>query len=153
MKTLTSIISTLPFPVKNRGFTLIEIIILIVMAAILLPVIVVPFATGIKGSQKPEMATTAIYLAHQKMEELMKFHYTNAALNPASLPPSFSDIDPINFPSYQWRWEILYVNSDFQVVGDGIQPGNDRGYKRIRVQVRDPQNDIYEIYSVVTRFP
>ena len=48
------------------------------MAGILLPAIVVPFATGVRGSGKPEMVTTAMYLAHQKMEELMKFDYSNA---------------------------------------------------------------------------
>ena len=58
---------------KDKGFTLIEIIVLIVMAGIIIPVIVVPFATGIRGSKKPEMVTTAMYLAHHKMEEFMKY--------------------------------------------------------------------------------
>ena len=53
--------------IGNKGFTLIEIIILIVMAGILLPAIIVPFATSVKGSRKPEMVTTAMYLAHQRM--------------------------------------------------------------------------------------
>lgn len=129
---------------SHRGFTLIEMIILIVMAAILLPVIVVPFATGIKGSQKPEMATTAIYLAHQKMEELMKFQYDNAALNPTTLTP-YTDI--AGFSGYQWQWEIAWVDSNFSA------SASDARYKRILVRVKDPQNDTYEIYSVVTRFP
>ena len=48
--------------IGNKGFTLIEIIVLIVMAGILLPVIVVPFVTGVRGSGKPEMVTRAMYL-------------------------------------------------------------------------------------------
>ena len=44
---------------NKKGFTLIEIIILIVMAGILLPVIIVPFVTGVKGSGKPEMVTNS----------------------------------------------------------------------------------------------
>ncbi len=56
----------------HKGFTLIEIIILIVLAGILLPAIIVPFATGVKGSGKPEMVNKAMFLAHQKMEEFMK---------------------------------------------------------------------------------
>ena len=52
---------------NKRGFTLIEIIVLIVLAGIIIPVIVVPFATGIRGSKKPEMVTTAMYLAHYKL--------------------------------------------------------------------------------------
>lgn len=127
----------------NKGFTLIEIIILIVLAGILLSAIIVPFATGVKGSGKPEMAATAIYLAHQKMEDFMKFNYSNASLNPTALTPyAASDIS-----NYQWQWEIIYVDNNFNT------SGSDVGYKRIRVNVRDPQNDVYQIYSVITCFP
>ncbi len=48
----------------KKGFTLIEIIILIVMAGILLPAIIVPFVTGVRGSGKPELVTTAMYRRH-----------------------------------------------------------------------------------------
>ncbi len=37
--------------VNHRGFTLIEILVVIVIAGILLPVIVVPFVTGIRRSE------------------------------------------------------------------------------------------------------
>jgi hypothetical protein len=135
---------------RNKGFTLIEIIVMIVMAGILLPAIIVPFATGIRGSKKPEMVTTAMYLAHYKMEEFMKYRYLNSALNPTAVT-SYAAIS--GFSGYQWQWEILYVDSDFNVVGDGILATNHRGYKRILVHVKDPMNDTYEIYSVVTFFP
>jgi len=130
---------------NSKGFTLIEIIVLIVMAGILLPAIIVPFATGVRGSGKPEMATIAMYLGHQKMEEFMKFDYSNAALNPVGLT-SYVNADISN---YQWQWEIMYVDSDF------ANPDlvTNRGYKRILVRVKDPENDAYEIYSVVTDFP
>ena len=134
----------------TKGFTLIETIIVIVMAGILLPVIIVPFVSAVKGSGKPEMATTAMFLAQQEMEEFMKFQYTDAALNPTALT-SYADIT--GFSGYQWQWERLYVDSNFNMVGDGIQPANHRGYKRILVRVKDPMNDTYEIYSVVTFFP
>jgi len=139
LRTTNSELKTL----NNRGFTLIEIIVLIVMAGILLPAIIVPFATGVKGSGKPEMATTAMYLAHQKMEEFMKFDYANAVLNPIVLT-SYVNSD---ITTYQWQWEIAYVDNNFNA------SGSDVGYKRILVRVRDPENDAYEIYSVVTRFP
>ncbi len=128
---------------NSKGFTLIEIIILIVMAGILLPAIVVPFATGVRKSGKPEMATTAMYLGHQKMEELVKFNYSIAALNPVVLTPYVnSDIS-----TFQWQWEIVYVDDHFNT------SASDVGYKRILVRVKDPEGDGYEIYSVVTRFP
>jgi len=129
---------------NKKGFTLIEILILIVMAGILLPAIIVPFVTGVKGSGKPEMATTAMYLAHQQMEEFMKYNYCNAALTPTALTAYAAA--PIS--GYTWQWSIYYVDSDF-LTPDLV---TDRGYKRIIVRVRDPMNDTYEIYSVVTRW-
>jgi len=130
-------------PQSNKGFTLIEVLAVIVMAGILLPAIIVPFVSSIRGSGKPEMATTAMYLGHQKMEEFMKFDYGNAALNPIALTPYVSS----DIPSYQWQWEIIYIDSNFNV------SATDVGYKRILVRVKDTENDVYEIYSVVTRFP
>jgi len=129
---------------KNKGFTLIEIIILIVMAGILLPVIIVPFVTGVKSSGKPEMVTKAMYLGHQRMEEFTKFQYTDPTLTPIALT-AYAPI-PGN-PGYEWQWEIALVDNNFSA------SGSDVGYKRILVRVKDPQNDTYEIYSVVTRFP
>ena len=134
---------------NKKGFTLIEIIVLIVMAGILLPAIIVPFATGVKGSGKPEMATTAMYLAHQRMEELMKFNYGKTPeLDPTS-PISLQN-SPIS--GYQWGYEILYVSSIDLMAAGSVNPP-DTKYKRIRVQVTDPESSTYEVYSVVTRFP
>lgn len=131
---------------KNKGFTLIEIIILIVMAGILLPAIIIPFATGIKGSTKPEMVTTAMYLAHQRMEELMKFDYSKTPeLDPTALTaPAAAPI-----AGYQWQWSIYYVDNSF------LNPDlvTNRGYKQIRVLITDPVGDTYNVYSVVTDFP
>jgi len=129
---------------NKKGFTLIEIIILIVMAGILLPVIIVPFVTGIKESGKPEMAAKAIYLAHQRMEEFTKFQYMDATLNPIGL--TLYAAIPGN-SGYEWQLEIVLVDNNF------VASGSDVGYKRIFVRVKDPQSDTYEIYSVVTRFP
>ncbi len=133
--------------IGNKGFTLIEIIVMIVMAGILLPVIVVPFVTGIRGSGKPELVTTAMYLAHQRMEELMKFDYSGVPL-----PTAFTLWANAGLPNYDYRYEIHYVpSSDLMDPGSLVPP--DTGYKRIHIQVRDPEGTSYEVYSVVTDFP
>ena len=135
----------------NRGFTLIEIIILIVLAGILIPVIVIPFVTGVRGSGKPEKVTTAMYFSHQRMEELMKFDYGAGT----TWTTAYADIDPINFPNYQWQWEIVYVPRDNLNATGRLNPygGSNAGYKRMMVRVRDPELTTYEVYSLVTDFP
>ena len=133
----------------ERGFTLIEIIVLIVLAGIIIPVIVVPFATGIRGSKKPEMVTTAMYLAHQRMEEMMKFDYSRT---PDLDPTALTLPAPAPISGYQWQWQIEWVVPN-PVGNDFIGSATDQGYKRILVRVSDPESDTYEVYSVVTNFP
>jgi hypothetical protein len=79
----------------------------------------------------------------------MKYRYQNSALNPTDLT-SYAAIS--GFSGYEWQWEIYYVDSSFNVVGDGKVATNHRGYKRILVRVRDPMQDTYAIYSVVAFF-
>jgi hypothetical protein len=113
------------------------------MAGIIIPVIVVPFATGIRGSEKPEMATTAMYLAYQRMEELMKFDYNRTP----DLTPGTYTLPAPPISGYTWQWVISYVDNNFAA------SGSDAGYKMIRVTVTDPQSSTYNVYSVVTNFP
>jgi len=127
----------------NKGFTLIEIIVLIVIAGIIIPVIVIPFVTGIKESNKPEMVTTAMYYAHQRMEELMKYSYCNSALN---VTGGFVAFTTGGEPNYTGQNNIAYVDNTFTA------SGSDVGYKMIQVTVTDPQGSTYNVYSVVTRF-
>ncbi len=130
-----------------QGFTLMEIIILIILAGILLPAIVVPFIAGIKGSGAPEMATKAMYLAQQKLEEFLQYAYDQPPLQPIALTP----YTPSELPDYRWQWSIALVNVDND---NSFNPaGVDMGYKRILVRVQDPENRVYEIWAVVTNFP
>jgi len=139
---------------RSKGFTLIEIIVLIVMAGILLPVIAVPFVTGVRNSGKPEMVTKAMYFAHQRMEELMKFDYNRTPdLDPTNNPPTDFVAFLTGDANYPGENQIYYVDSDFNVVGDGKAATNNRGYKRICVRIADPEGTTYEIYAVVTDFP
>jgi MSHA pilin protein MshD len=56
---------------KNRGFTLIEIVMGIVLLAIIMPGVMFYFIQGVKDSAVPQIRTTAIFLAEALMEEIM----------------------------------------------------------------------------------
>ena len=133
--------------VYQKGFTLIEIIVLIVLVGIILPAIIVPFATGIKGSGKPEMVNKAMFLAQQKMEEFMKFNYSNPALTPTAT--AYIDTGFTGFSNYQWKWSIAWVDSSSSFADSST----DVGYKKILVWVQDPEDSTYVVTSVVTHFP
>ncbi len=58
---------------KQNGFTLIEVIIILVLIAIVVPAIIFPVYESSKQSFKSEKYLTALYLAEGKMEEVTRF--------------------------------------------------------------------------------
>jgi len=119
------------------------------MAGIIIPVIVVPFATGIRGSGKPEVVTKAMYLGHQRMEELMKYVYGNGALGITGVGTFVAFATGV--PNFSGDYEIVYVPNNILTGAGQIAP--DTNYKRIHVRVTDPDGTVYHVYSVVTNFP
>jgi len=58
---------------QGKGFTLIEVIIIIVLIAIMVPAIIFPVYESSKQSYKSEAYLNALYLAEGKMEEVIRF--------------------------------------------------------------------------------
>lgn len=58
---------------SSKGFTLIEVIIIIVLISIVVPAIIFPVYESSKQSFKDEMYLKALYLAEGKMEEVTRF--------------------------------------------------------------------------------
>lgn len=55
---------------NKKGFTLIEVVMIIVILGIIMPGIMLYFITGVKDSAIPQRRTTAIFLAEALMEEI-----------------------------------------------------------------------------------
>jgi len=53
---------------SRRGFTLIEIIIMLVVAAIVLPALILPFNVGVQDFTRPVNQGIAAFLAQEEME-------------------------------------------------------------------------------------
>jgi prepilin-type N-terminal cleavage/methylation domain-containing protein len=129
----------------NRGFTLIEVIIFIVLAGVLASGIFIPFLSSLKGSMGPENTITASYLAQAKMEEFTKYTYSNSNLDPLPLT-AYVQVDATYFPNYQWQWEIKYIDENLTDSPCNV------GYKQVLVRVRDPDGKEFEVTYIVTYF-
>ena len=55
---------------NKKGFTLIEVVMIIVILGIIMPGIMLYFITGVKDSAIPQKRTTAVFLAEALMEEI-----------------------------------------------------------------------------------
>ena len=55
---------------KSDGFTLIEVVLIIVMVSIFMASIMLPFISSLRQSDVPEVASIAYFLALEKLEEL-----------------------------------------------------------------------------------
>ena len=55
---------------KSDGFTLVEVVIIIVMVSVFMAAIALPFISSVRESDVPEIATVAYFLALEKLEEL-----------------------------------------------------------------------------------
>lgn len=134
---------------NQKGITLIEMIVFIVVAAVAIPVIVSPVLTLLKDSTKPEKAVTANFLGQQKFEEITKNDYSGSGLDITTTTDEFiaySVVDATDFPDYQWCWKVNYVNQ--ALIDSGATPTD---YKKITVKVKDPDNTEYIYYTLATR--
>lgn len=64
---------------SERGFTLMELVMVVTVTGILSSTLVTPFISGIKQGTRPEIYATATYLAQEKIEELRSSGYTTAS--------------------------------------------------------------------------
>jgi type II secretory pathway pseudopilin PulG len=55
---------------NQKGFTLIEVVLIIVMVSIFMASIMLPFISSLRQSDMPEIATIAYFLALERLEEL-----------------------------------------------------------------------------------
>jgi len=134
---------------NQKGITLIEMIVFIIVAAVVMPVIISPVLTLLKDSTKPEKAVTANFLGQQKFEEITKNDYSDSGLDITTTTDEFtaySVVDATDFPDYQWCWNIEYVESDLTTAG--VYPD---GYIKITVKVKDTYNTHYIYYTLATK--
>lgn len=78
---------------RERGWTLIEIMVMLVVAAIILPPLIFPFIEGVRGLDIPVISGTLVLLAQEEMEKKVvcfSYHSVNGWTSTAFSDP-FAD--------------------------------------------------------------
>ena len=127
--------------ISNRGFTLIELVIFIIVGAIFIPLTYVAFTTAMKSAATPDNMVKARFYAEQKMEELTSYSYTNPNLNPGG---PWNDNPETG---YTRTWTITLINSDLAASEIDV------GYKKIVVSVTPPGGSTFDVSTIITRRP
>ncbi len=135
------------------GFTLIEVIIFLVLAGIILPLIFIPFMTGLKSYSTPEVVSTATFLGEELMEEIKSKGFDEnpaSPTDPGILGPeagetrsTYNDVDdydgltetPSGFNGYSRSVTVFYVSANNLDANAGVITS----FKRIQVTVTNSQ--------------
>ena len=73
---------------SEKGFTLLELIFVMVIVGVLSSTLILPFMSGMKQGTRPEIYATATYLAQKEIEEFRNAGYTNVTGNLGNIPSS-----------------------------------------------------------------
>jgi len=134
---------------SNKGFTLIELIIFIIVGGILLPLAMIAFTSAMKGASTPDYMVKARFYAQQKMEELTSNIYSSTNLNVTGGTVN----DPSPPAGYQRSWSICYVPSN-NIGYANCDIASDTYYKKITVTVTPTgYTDNYAVSTIVTKRP
>ncbi|OPY77549.1 MAG: hypothetical protein A4E65_02704 [Syntrophorhabdus sp. PtaU1.Bin153] len=153
----------------NKGFTLIELIVFIVLGAIILPTSFIAFSAAIKHFSRPDEHIKARFIAEAKIEQITASPFDNPPPEATSYGAVMGDATNLDsnsqcirfcgpeYASYLWRWEIRYIDPASNPVTDvpyGTPcSGASCDYRRVSVYIRTPDGSEYSVSTVVTRRP
>jgi len=133
---------------KNKGFSLIELVIVITITGVALGVLIQLLGTLTAQSQTAQITTVATNLARERMEEVLSDRFAMNQNFDSFTDAAYPDELPITgFPEHERRVQIDYVNLanlDVPVAG----PTN---YKRVAVTVTHPDIGDLATSTIVTR--
>ncbi len=121
---------------RDKGFSLLELIIAVAVLAIGLVGILQIFPVGLRASQRAGMMTKAAFLAQNKIEEVKISGFDAIAELPPKIPLSGSEGD--------FEWEIAIDEVDLE----GLESDDDM--RQITVTVRWPERNRVRSKDFVT---
>ena len=102
----------------QKGFTLIEIVAILVVAAIVLPAILLPLTQGIRDLDRPAAWITMVFLAQEEMESrIINAGYAEVA--------SWPDTAIDGFPGYTSSGSVVQAAADVREVTVTVSRGDE----------------------------
>lgn len=106
---------------KSSGFTLIELILVIIVVGLAFPGIFRGLITALFKQTQTQAQSIFVYLAQEKMEQMKGWGFSHVTSATESAVTGFS--------GYQRQVSVTYVDSSFAVSGSATS------YKKVTVQV------------------
>ncbi len=136
---------------SERGFTLLELILVMVVMGIISSTLVLPFLAGLKQSTRPEIYATATYLAQEVLEEYKGNGYTYVKTNNSTLigdpiSPPKPDV-PKKGRSYSLVVRAGYVDDPSDT---SLDTSNATDYIRVKVTVSNSINNV-ELWTILVK--
>ncbi|HVN23244.1 MAG TPA: hypothetical protein VMT71_04695 [Syntrophorhabdales bacterium] len=147
---------------KSKGFSLMETVVFIVLAALIIPLFYLTTQPVIKDMMTPTAYIKARFAAERKMEELMAYRFNDTpTMDVGSHGPSNLTTDSAfpaaEYAGYQWKWVVNYLDCNDPVnhcvgyLGTSlVTTSNPTNYKQIDLTVTAPQGLTYTVTSAIT---
>ncbi len=97
---------------SEKGFTLLELIMVTVVVGILSSTLIMPFMSGMKQGTRPEIYATATYLAQKELEEFRNAGYTNSVSELGNVP-SYVTLKGRNYTENSIREYVSHSGGTF----------------------------------------
>jgi hypothetical protein len=133
---------------NSKGFSLLETVIFIILAALAIPIFYLTTAPMIKDMMTPTSYIKARFVAERKMEEFMAYTFEDPRLgvaSPAYTVPCYTD-----YTDYDCKMAINYYTLTLGTSAVLYTTSTPTAYKQIDVTVRGPQDITYRAVSGVT---
>ena len=133
---------------SERGFTLIELILVIVVTGIISSTLVLPFMAGLQRGTSPEIIATATYLAQKEIEEFRNAGYTNCVANAniGTTVNSSLTLNGILYTESSVREYVSYSGGTFVTSGTATQ------FIKFTETVSNSRNsDVVELWTILVR--
>ena len=116
---------------RQNGFTLVEVIIVIVVVSVFMAAIGIPLLSGVRDLDVPEHAIKAYFLAQEKLEQLTVMEYDSLASQQTDCDPCMNCAQlGTGYSEFRRKVQVVEVNGS-----DLSTPEAGSGYTKITVWV------------------